>query len=264
MQDIRTTIIQTDLHWQNASANISMLEEKIWEIGEPTDLIILPEMFSTGFSMESQKLAEPMNLTTFKWLKQMAEQTKAVITGSFIVKEDGKYYNRLVWMRPDGEYHTYDKRHLFRLAHEEEFYSPGTEKLIVEWQGWKICPLICYDLRFPVWCRNRRLSIEDEMDYDLLIFVANWPQARTEAWDTLLKARSIENQCYTIGVNIVGTDGNDVAYAGHSAIYDYKGKPVLSLGKGKKSESTLLKKRELLDFRSRFPVFLDADPFTVG
>ncbi|MEM7109403.1 MAG: nitrilase-related carbon-nitrogen hydrolase, partial [Bacteroidota bacterium] len=158
MQDLRITLIQSTLHWQSATANLAMFEEKIGQVEAPTDIILLPEMFTTGFSMETDGLAEPMNLTTFKWMKQMAKQTQAVILGSVIIKEDRRYYNRLIWMRPDGTFEKYDKRHLFRMAHEDEHFHPGTEKLIVNLKGWNICPMICYDLRFPVWSRNRTVN----------------------------------------------------------------------------------------------------------
>ena len=173
MQDLKLTLIQSPLHWQNADANLAMFEEKIWQIEEQTDVIVLPEMFTTGFSMESEKLAEPPNFKAFKWMKQMAEQTKAAIVGSVIIKEDQKYFNRLIWMQPDGQFKTYDKRHLFRMASEHGHFDPGSKKLIVEWNGWRICPLVCYDLRFPVWSRNNYLTDLHRMNYDLILYIAN-------------------------------------------------------------------------------------------
>ena len=221
MQDLSVTLIQADLHWQNPTANLAMLEEKIWEIVDKTDLIILPEMFTTGFTMEAPAYAEPMNFTTMKWMKQQAAQTGAVVTGSCIIKEKGHYFNRLLWVEPNGEVDTYDKRHLFRMAKEDETFTMGQTRIVKEWKGWRICPLICYDLRFPVWSRNEQL--EDGMDYDLLLYVANWPAARISAWDTLLQARAIENLSYVVGVNRVGEDENGKTYNGHSLIVDQKG-----------------------------------------
>ncbi len=261
MQDLKVTTVQTTLHWQDKQANLAMLEEKLWEIEEPTDIIILPEMFNTGFSMEAEKMAEPMNLHTFKWLKQMAEQKKAVITGSYIVNDAGNYFNRLVWMQPDGKYYTYDKRHLFRMANEDAHYSPGMESLVVEWRGWKIKPLVCYDLRFPVWCRNT--SDKGVFVYDLVFFVANWPAVRVNAWDTLLQSRAIENLAYCIGVNRIGQDGNGIAHNGHSGIYNPKGETLYFASDREENKTFSLSKDDLIKFRAKFPAHLDADSFKI-
>lgn len=258
MQDLTITLIQSPLHWQKPGANLAMFEEKIWEIEEPTDLIILPEMFNTGFTMEPEKVAEPMNFTTFKWMKQMAAQKKAVVTGSFVIKENGHYFNRLIWMQPNGDWKSYDKRHLFRMADEHEHYSEGSKRLMVEVNGWKICPFICYDLRFPVWTRN---SKDDQ--YDLSLYVANWPSARVNAWDTLLKARAIENLSYCIGVNRIGQDGNNVDYVGHSSVIDPKGVNLLDCADRESIETVTLSKEVLQDYRKKFPANLDADSFTI-
>lgn len=263
MQDLRVTIIQSETYWESVSANLAMFEEKIWQIEEETDIIILPEMFSTGFSMSSERLAEPINFTAFKWMKQMAQQSKAVIVGSLIIKESGNYYNRLIWMEPDGNYTHYDKRHLFRMANEHSHYSPGEERLIVEYKGWKICPMICYDLRFPVWSRNTS-NEEDELNYDLLIYVANWPAARVNAWDTLLKARAIENLCYSIGVNRIGEDGVNVLYNGHSAIIDPKGNELFFANDNEVIHTATLSLQELVAYRKKFPAYKDADDFQVS
>lgn len=255
MQDLHVALIQSDLYWESPEANRAMFEEKIWQIKKPVDIIILPEMFTTGFSMQAVALAEVMNMSTFKWMKQMAAQTEAVLVGSYIVKEGEDYYNRLLWMQPDGAYDFYDKKHLFRLGQEHENYRPGTSKIIKEWKGWRICPLICYDLRFPVWSRNVAQG------YDLLLYVANWPIPRIHAWDTLLQARAIENIAYSIGVNRLGKDGGGMEHPGHSAIYNYKGEV---LAKSINEATTLqytLSKSELLQFRERFPFHLDADNF---
>ena len=257
MQDLKLVLIQSDLYWQQKEANLAMFEEKIWEITEPVDIIVLPEMFQTGFTMEHEGLSEPMNLTTFKWMKQMASQKQAVVTGSYIVSEGGEAFNRLIWMQPDGTWYKYDKRHLFRMADEHSYFDMGMEKLIVEWKGWKICPMICYDLRFPVWARNRNL------EYDLLLFVANWPAVRISAWDALLKARAIENVSYTVGLNRVGEDGKQIAYIGHSAAYSAKGE-TLAFSEQEELIQVTLSGTELERFREKFPAHLDADNFDLN
>lgn len=253
--NLKTTIIQTNLHWEEPTANLAMLEEKIFGISEATDLIILPEMFNSGFTMNAAKVAEPMNLTTTRWMKQMAAQTGAVITGSFIVKEGRNYYNRLLWVEPNGEIDSYDKRHLFRMAKENDVFSEGNKRLVKNIKGWKVCPLICYDLRFPVWSRNVHL------DYDLLIYVANWPKVRMYPWDSLLVARAIENQSYVIGVNRVGEDGNGFPYSGNSAIIDFAGKVLVREIDNETIFHYTLEKTPLDEFRQKFPAYLDADGF---
>jgi omega-amidase len=252
---LNITLIQSELHWENIPANLAMFEEKIWRINQPTDLIVLPEMFNTGFTMNAPAVAEPMNLHTLKWMKGQASQTGAVVTGSYVVKEKEQYFNRLIWMRPDGSYETYDKRHLFRMAQEHETFSGGIKRLVTEWKGWRICPLICYDLRFPVWSRNVN------SEYDLLIYVANWPQARRQAWNSLLPARAIENLAYTVGVNRVGTDGKEHPYSGDSGVYNYKGDQLLHLGNQEECRTLSLNQEELRAFRAAFPAFMDADAF---
>lgn len=266
MQDLSVTIIQTDLFWENSIANLANLEEKMAQISLPTDLIILPEMFTTGFTMNAKAMAEPMNFTTFKWLKQQAKRTQAVITGSFIIKERDYFFNRLIWMRPDGSFETYDKRHLFRMGEEDKTFTAGTNRLIVELKGWRICPLICYDLRFPVWSRNRYSNTENRIsniEYDLLIYIANWPSVRSRVWDTLLQARAIENQSYCIGVNRVGKDGMGLAYSGNSALIDFKGNQVFYQKDSEVIHNQILSKKELEDFRIKFPAYLDADEFEI-
>lgn len=256
MQNLKLALIQSDIHWHEIGANLAMFEEKIWQITEPVDVILLPEMFQTGFTMNHDGLAEPMNFNTLKWMKQMAAQKNAVVCGSYIVKEAGKVFNRLLWMQPDGEYFTYDKRHLFRMANEHKHFNMGSEKLIVEWRGWKICPMVCYDLRFPVWSRNVNL------EYDLLIYVANWPAVRVNAWDTLLEARAIENVSYSVGLNRVGKDGVDIDYSGHSAAYSPKGE---QLAFSEQEEILIIEfsKENLDSFREKFPAQLDADRFEI-
>lgn len=256
MQNLRLSLIQSDIHWHQVEANLAMFEEKIWQITEPTDVIVLPEMFQTGFTMETS-LAEPMNLTTFKWMKQMASQKKAVVTGSYIVRVGEEVYNRLIWMQPDGQFQAYDKRHLFRMADEHNHFAMGHERLVVEWKGWKICPQICYDLRFPVWSRNVNL------EYDVLLYVANWPAARVSAWDALLKARAIENVSYAVGLNRVGEDGMDIAYNGHTGAYSPKGETI-KFSEIEEIVSIELDRADIDAFRKKFPAHLDADDFAIN
>lgn len=259
--DLRVALVQTDLHWQDKTANLALLEEKIWSLKNTCDLIVLPEMFATGFSMESALLSEPMNLQVHKWMKQLAAQTGSVITGTAIISEGGNYYNRLLWVLPDGSTQHYDKRHLFRMANEDASFAPGTELPIFSLKGWKICPQICYDLRFPVWARNQWK--EDEAAYDLLFYVASWPAARVSAWDALLPARAIENLSYSIGVNRVGIDGNQIPYNGHSAVYDFKGERLADLGEKDQTQVVTLSRSALEEYRSKFPAWKDADNFTL-
>jgi omega-amidase len=260
MQDLILRLIQTPLHWQEPESNRAMLEEKLWQMTGPVDVVILPEMFTTGFTMNPDPVAEVMHMATLKWMKQMAAQLGAVVTGSYIVKESNQYYNRLIWMEPAGAFAQYDKRHLFRMAGEHQHYGAGNQRLVVEWKGWQICPLICYDLRFPVWSRNVTPGMKAPA-YDLLLFVANWPEPRVSAWDALLKARAIENLSYVAGVNRIGTDGNSVSYVGHSAVYGPKGE-VLWEGRHEEVQGEVrLSGLELIQYREKFPAYLDADGF---
>lgn len=258
MQDLRITIIQTALHWQDAAANRAMFSVKLATVAPATDLIVLPEMFTTGFSMDARGLAEDAQGPTLQWMQEEAARYNAVLTGSVMVKEGDNYYNRLFWVRPDGSYEHYDKRHLFRMAKEHHSYTPGKEKLLVELKGWNICPLVCYDLRFPVWSRNTNSQ------YDLLLYVANWPKPRANAWSTLLQARAIENLSYVVGVNRVGTDGNGHPYSGDSAIIHPKGHKLLETTEAEGIHTITLSKQELTDFREAFPAHLDADDFTLS
>ncbi|QCR23745.1 amidohydrolase [Pontibacter sp. SGAir0037] len=257
MQDLTVTIVQTTLHWHDAASNRQMFTDKLATAAPKTDLIVLPEMFPTGFSMEAASLAEEPEGETLAWMQKMAKQHQAVITGSLIVKEGEHYYNRLLWVRPDGSYARYDKRHLFRMAKEHHTYTAGKEKLLVALNGWKICPLVCYDLRFPVWSRNRNNS------YDLLLYVANWPKPRNVAWRSLLQARAIENLAYVVGVNRVGTDGNGHPYSGDSAVIHPKGYKLLETTEQEGIHTVTLSWQELKSFREAFPVHLDADDFTM-
>jgi omega-amidase len=263
MQDLKITLIQSDTHWEDISANLSMFEEKIWRISGATDVIVLPEMFTTGFTMAANRHAELMNMRTFKWMRQMADQTGALILGSYIVNVHDRFYNRLLWMEPGGHFKTYDKRHLFRMENEHKTYSPGESLLIGTWKGWRICPLICYDLRFPVWSRNRYDATARKLSYDVAIYVANWPITRIDAWDTLLRARAIENVSYVVGVNRIGLDGQGVEYNGHSSVISPKG-GVVYTNEGTEAIHTVeLSANALEAFRDRFPSYLDADDFTL-
>jgi predicted amidohydrolase len=234
------------------------LQERCGELAGRTDLIVLPEMFTTGFTMEPEAVAEPANGPTVAWMREQAAKLGAVITGSIATRDGDGYYNRLVWMRPDGTHETYDKRHLFRMAREHDHYSPGTRRLVVELKGWKILPLVCYDLRFPVWSRNK---IGADGGYDVLLYVANWPERRRYPWQTLLKARAIENLSYCIGVNRVGKDGTGINYTGDSAAIDYLGQPMTAPSEQEFVTTVALEKAALDEFRAKFPAHLDADEF---
>ena len=258
MQNITISRIQADLYWEEIDANLAMFEEHIWSI-EKTDLIVLPEMFTTGFSMNASKLAEPPGGKTFRWLRQMATQKNAAITGSYIVREGAKFYNRLYFVFPDGSSEQYNKKHLFTLAEEDQTYTAGDSRLILEYKGWKIHPLICYDLRFPVWARSQKQE-HTAYEYDLLLYVANWPDTRIHAWDTLLRARAIENLAYCVGVNRIGTDQSAKHYTGHTALYDYAGIQQ-AFSESKEVMSVELNAAELTKFRDRFSFQEDADHF---
>jgi omega-amidase len=220
-ENITITLVQPDIVWESIGSNLEYYSSLFRQNSEKTDLIVLPEMFTTGFSMNTQYLAEKEGELTMKWMEKWSRKMDCVITGSIIATERGRFFNRLVWMRPDGSCSFYDKRHLFRMGKEELYYTRGTRKLITEVRGWKICPLICYDLRFPVWSKNRYSN--NQWDYDILIYIANWPASRDNIWTTLLTARAIENQAFVAGVNRVGTDGNELSYTGNSMIINLEG-----------------------------------------
>ena len=253
---LHTTLVQAALHWEDKEANRQQLAGKLSTLSVQTDLVVLPEMFTTGFTMNPQLLAEPTEGPTFEWMAGQAGRLGAVVAGSFIVEEDGIYFNRLLWVRPDGSYEKYDKRHLFTLAGEQEHYAPGHHRLIVELNGWKILPLICYDLRFPVWARN----VEQ---YDLLIYVANWPEMRRQAWRTLLAARAIENQSFTLGVNRVGNDGNGFPYTGNSSAFDFAGEELLHASNVEGLFTLQLSYDEQQAFRKKLPFLSDQDRFEI-
>lgn len=261
MQDVALTIIQPNLFWKDKIRNLEQFSGYFERIGE-TEIIVLPEMFSTGFIVNPEEVAEPPEGLTLEWMRYNATSMDCIITGSWIVKEDQHYFNRLFWVEPDGDYQYYDKRHLFHMAGEHERFNQGKDKLIVNFKGWKFCPMICYDLRFPVWIKNR--FINNEYDYDVLIFVANWPKARNQAWKSLLNARAIENQVYVVGVNRVGIDGNGLEHTGDSAVISPHGRYLVSLKAGKQDfETVRLSWEELECFRNDFQVGRDWDRFQI-
>lgn len=257
MENLKITVFQGYLFWENIDKNLQNIALRLSGIREKTDLIIMPEMFNTGFTMDAERLAEPMNGKTMQWMRTIAQKYSCTITGSLIIKETDKYYNRLIWMRADGTYECYDKRHLFAMGKEHLTYSPGNKKLIVELNGWKICPVICYDLRFPVWLRN-----VDEA-YDMLIIVANWPEKRALHWRTLIPARAVENQSYVIGVNRVGHDGNEVYHSGDSTCISPNGDVVYYKRDEEDVYTFTINPDELKRVRRAMPFLKDADEFKI-
>ena len=253
MQDLTLTLIQTNLAWEDIDANLERFDAAIDAIDVPTDLIVLPEMFSTGFSMNAPDLAEKMEGKAVTWLRSKATQMDTVITGSLMIEEQKHYYNRLVWARPEGGLLTYDKRHLFRYAGEEKVYTAGSKPLTMELKGWRIRPFICYDLRFPIWTRNLGQA------YDLAIFVANWPAKRAEHWRALLRARAIENQAYVAAVNRVGKDGKGYDHSGHSALIDPTGAVLFEKENQACTQTLHMEYQTLKDYREKFPAWMDAD-----
>lgn len=258
MKPLRVTLIQSELQWENIPGNLAMFSQKIATFREATDLIVLPEMFSTGFSMRVNELAESMDGSAVQWMRKTAAEKNCIVTGSLIIEEAGEYYNRLVWMRPDGSFETYDKRHLFSLSGEEKVYTPGEKSLVVEVNGWRIRPLICYDLRFPVWSRNKN------SEYDVLLYVANWPERRIQAWKYLLIARAIENQCYAIGLNRVGNDGNDMYHSGDSMAVDAMGNLLYHQQHNENITTITLNQEELWKVRNTLKFLEDADDFEIN
>jgi len=264
MNDLRIALIQTDLYWEDIPANLEMLGKKIGSISDEVDLIVLPEMFSTGFSMSPDRVAEAMDGTAVQWLRNTAALRNCVITGSLALYDvhNGvkKYYNRLVWMKPDGQYETYDKRHLFSMSGEQKVYTAGNRRLIQTIAGWKICPLICYDLRFPVWSGNA-INENRETEYDVLLYLANWPEKRALAWKSLLQARAIENQSYVVGVNRIGKESENIYYSGDSSVVG----PLGAMLYHKEHEADVavihLNYEEMVKSRRQFPFLKDTDKF---
>lgn len=263
MSDLKVTLIQTQLHWEDKEANLRMFDEKINSIKERTEVVFLPEMFSTGFSMQSERLAETMDGSAVQWMKKKAAEKNIIITGSLIIEENGEYLNRLVWMLPNGTYGTYDKRHLFGYAGEHEHYTPGNKRLIAQVKGWKINLNICYDMRFPVWARNGIQPDTNEAAYDVLVYVANWPERRKTAWTTLLQARAIENQVFAIGVNRVGNDGNNIYHSGETSLIDPMGEIIYRKSHDEDIFTYTLQRERLEEVRKNIPFLKDADAFTI-
>lgn len=255
-ENLHITAIQTSLFWESPEKNRQHFNSILSTI-DNTDVIVLPEMFTTGFTMNTANVFEEMDGVSVEWIKQKAKEKNACITGSLIIKENNSYYNRMIWAEPDGKVSCYDKRHLFRMAEEHQSFSGGKERVIVNYKGWRILLQVCYDLRFPVFSRNKN-------DYDIAIYVANWPMARNSAWKTLLQARAIENLSYVIGVNRIGEDGKSIPYSGDSAIIDFKGNYIQQAKAQEEAIiSAQLSHQELVDFREKFPAHLDADNFTI-
>ncbi|RMF27217.1 MAG: amidohydrolase, partial [Bacteroidetes bacterium] len=255
MDKLAVTLVQCALVWEDPAANRQHIARLLPPPGS-TDLVVLPEMFSSGFTMNARAVAEGMDGPTIQWMRQQAQRLDAALTGSLVIRDGEAFFNRLIWMFPDGRLEHYDKRHLFTLADEHRTYTPGRRRLLVEFKGWKILPLICYDLRFPVWSRNTK-------DYDLLLYVANWPIMRAQAWKQLLIARAIENLCYTAGVNRVGRDGKDIPYSGDTMLVDYAGQVQYHLCMQEGTQTLLLSKPEQEAFRQKLAFLQDRDRFTL-
>lgn len=256
-EQLKVALIQSNLVWEDPKQNRKHLKEQIESISKPVDVFILPEMFTSGFTMNANVVAETMDGKTVAWMKKIAFKTNAAIVGSLVISENNKFYNRLLFVEPEGKIHSYNKRHTFTLVGEEKVYTSGTKKLIVDYKGWKICPLVCYDLRFPVWVRN----VED---YDVLIYVANWPKPRIFAWDTLLKARAIENMCYCIGVNRIGLDEAQNEYSGNSAVYNVLGNAISAIKLNTEQvEVITLEKSHIHYYRNKLKFLNDKDAFTI-
>ena len=254
MQNLKITLVQPDIIWEDIQSNLKKYSEMLSEINE-TDVIILPEMFTTGFSMHTEKLKESMDGISVNWMKKVAKEKQASVVGSLIINDGENVYNRAFWVFPDGKSEYYDKRHLFTMGQETEYYSQGKQKTIVEYKGWKFCPMICYDLRFPVWSRNAE-------DYDVLIYMANWPSPRHHVWKNLLVARAIENQSYCIGVNRVGSDGMGLSYLGNSGMVDAKGFADF-MEQTEQLKTFEISYSELHKFRKSFPLLPDRDAFQI-
>jgi omega-amidase len=254
---LNISLIQPDIVWENRDANLEQYTRYIEQIEEKKEVVVLPEMFTTGFSMRPEALAETMDGPSVQWMKDMAQKHRCILTGSLIIEEDGKYYNRLLWVQPDGKMGQYDKRHLFAYADEHKHYSPGARRLIAQVKGFRICLQVCYDLRFPIWSRNQG----DE--YDVLVYVANWPERRSLAWKTLLQARAIENISYVIGVNRVGKDGKDIVYSGDSSVFGPLGETIWQQSHETAVKTIILEKAKITETRTQFPFLNDADKFLI-
>lgn len=257
------SLIQTNLFWENKQQNLDMLKTKILGIKDKTQVIVLPEMFSTGFSMQPHLFAETMDGNTIQWMKKIAAEKKIILTGSLMIDDDGKYYNRLIWMLPNGQFGFYNKRHCFAYAQEDKHYTAGTEKKIAQVNGWKINLQVCYDLRFPVWSRQNDFDKNGDNLFDILLYVANWPKRRSYAWKSLLVARAIENQCYVVAVNRVGFDGNNIEHSGDSMVINPLGEILYTKKNVEDIFTITLDKNVLVDIRNKFPFLKDADSFNL-
>ena len=265
MDDLRVSLVQGATRWHDPDGNRAYYAGLMAPLAGASDLVVLPETFTSGFSNDAIDSAETMDGPTVAWMRQQAHALGAAITGSAQIRTDAGVYNRLFFATPDGTLRHYDKRHLFRYANEHQRYAAGRERLTVEWKGWRICPLVCYDLRFPVYARNRfNVERTDALDYDVLLYVANWPAARAQAWNRLLPARAIENLSYVAAVNRVGEDGNGLQYGGDSVVLDVFGEPLLALSDEEAVATTTLDAAALLAHRARFPAMLDADAFSIS
>lgn len=259
MNALSVTTIQTNLYWEDIDKNLAHFEKKLNLVTESTDIIVLPEMFTTGFTMNTKELAEEHGGKGLQWMQQVAKEKNCALVGSISVKDGENYYNRLYWVMPNSSYQHYDKRHLFQMGKEDVYYTAGKKSIIIEYKGWKICPLICYDLRFPVWSRNRK-----DNTYDLLIYVANWPEVRSYPWKQLLIARAIENQSYVVAVNRIGNDGNNINHSGDSAVINPRGEVISKPNENQDAIETIaLSATYLQEFRKLFPVMLDGDDFSL-
>lgn len=265
MEDfLHLSLVQGNTRWHDPQANRDYYGELLKQGKHPVDIFILPETFTSGFSNEAIADAETMDGPTLAWMLEMAQRHNAIVTGSVQIREGSEVFNRLIWAKPDGTFEYYDKRHLFRMANEHQRYASGKKRISIECKGWRICPLVCYDLRFPVYSRNRfSHETENRFDYDVLLYVANWPAARRQAWISLLPARAIENLAYVAAVNRVGVDGNSIDYAGDSVALDYLGQAIVSGGNQAEVLCCTLSASDLRDYRARFPVYLDADKFEI-
>jgi omega-amidase len=264
VDDLNVVIVQAASVWHDPKANRDYYSNVLQNQQESADIIVLPETFTSGFSNAALDQAETMAGETVEWLQSMAASCNCAITGSVQIREGEKVFNRMLWAMPDGRIQSYDKRHLFRMANEHQRYAAGTDRISIEYKGWRICPQVCYDLRFPVFSRNRfNATVADGYDYDVLIYVANWPSPRHFAWQTLLKARAIENLSYVVGVNRVGSDGNGLDYLGGSTVLDFLGQTLIEAGAGPDVKSARISHSALQEFRARFPVHLDADSFEI-
>ncbi len=260
MSSLTFSLIQTNLFWEDKEKNLQLLEKKIYNIEGKPEIVVLPEMFSTGFSMQPEIFAETMEGQTLQWMKKVSAEKKIILTGSIMAKEHEQYFNRMIWMLPNGQYGYYDKRHLFAFANENEHYTAGKKRFIGSVKGWKINLQVCYDLRFPVWARQQP---QDEPEFDVLLYVANWPEKRSHAWKTLLQARAIENQCYVVAVNRTGTDGKEIYYSGDSMAVDPLGEILYTKAHEEDIVTITLQKNHLDEIRNKFPFWKDADPFMI-